>query len=186
MSQRNIPGTRKEEGNNYETPIWAVEALLKRESFEGEILEPCCGLGKISKTLETYGYTVISSDKRNGEKIYGTGGVDVYSIKQCYSNIITNPPYERNLDNMVRHMSLLYKNKMALLLRLNFLESERRFQLFVSSPLKVVYIFSSRVTMYPEGTEAPQNKGTISYAWFVWEKGYTGPTILKFIDDKQP
>lgn len=186
MSQKNIPGTRKKTGNNYETPSWAVEALLKRESFDGEILEPCCGLGNISKTLEKYGYKVISSDIRSDENIYGTGGVDVHSIQQSYSNIITNPPYTRKLHEMIRHMSLIYKNKMALLLRLNFLESEQRFELFASSPLKVVYVFSSRVTMYPEGEEVPQNNGTIAYAWFIWEKGYIGPTIIKFIDDKQP
>lgn len=185
MGEKITPGKRKKLGNNYETPKWAIEALLKREFFEGEILEPCCGQGKISKTLEGYGYSVISSDIRTEDSIYGKKGVDAFNINDVYSNIITNPPYYKSLDRMVKHFSLLYHKKMALLVRLCFLESERRFELFSSYPLKVVYVFSSRVTMYPEGEEEPQNAGTIAYAWFVWEKGYTGSPVLKFIDDKK-
>ena len=35
----------------YATPASAVEMLLERESFSKNILEPCCGLGHISKVL---------------------------------------------------------------------------------------------------------------------------------------
>jgi hypothetical protein len=32
--------------------------------------------------------------------------------------------------------------------------------------------------MYPFGTAEPKNGGTITFAWFVWEKNYIGhPTI---------
>jgi hypothetical protein len=40
---------RKKEDNSYETHKWAIESLIKRESFEGIILEPYSGKGAISK-----------------------------------------------------------------------------------------------------------------------------------------
>lgn len=177
---------RKKEGNFYETPKWAVEALIKRESFEGIILEPCSGKGAISKVLESYGYEVVSSDKSKDKSIYGENGKDALSLCSIYDNIVTNPPYDRNeLNELIQKFQLIYKRKLALLLRLSFLESEGRREFFSSFPLKVVYVFSSRVTMHPENEESPQNSGTVAYAWFVWEKGFLGKTTIQWISDKE-
>lgn len=177
---------RLKKGDFYETPKWALEALLKREGFEGGILEPCCGKGAISKVLEEYGYEVNSSDISEEEKIYGEKGKDALMITKTYDNIVTNPPYSRKiLNKLVNHLSLLYIRKMALLLRLTFLEGEGRREFLISSPLKAIYVFSSRVTMYPENEEKPENSGTTAYAWFVWEKGYTGSTTIHWISDKE-
>lgn len=63
-------GKRKKQGDFYETPRWAIEALLKREGFDGVILEPCCGKDAISKVLEVYGYKVKSSDIATEDNIY--------------------------------------------------------------------------------------------------------------------
>lgn len=183
----NDPSTkRKKQGDFYETPRWAIEALLKREGFGGIILEPCCGNGAISRVLEEYGYKVQSSDISTEDNIYGEKGIDAFLIDKLSDNIITNPPYDRRiLNNLVEHFSIIYIKKMALLLRLTFLESDGRRELFTSLPLKVVYIFSSRITMYPENEEKPENKGTTAYAWFVWEKGYIGKITVNWIYDKE-
>ena len=174
-----IPATtRTKEGDFYETPTWALEALLKRESFEGEVLDPCSGKGAICKVLEKYGYKVKGSDIQTSDEIYGDKGVDAYSIEKMCDNIITNPPYSTKIGELVNHFMGIYQRKMALLLRLTFLEGKGRHDMFTTHPLKIVYVFSSRVTMYPADEEMPDNDGTIAYAWFVWEKGYIGrPTI---------
>ena len=39
--------------------------------------------------------------------------------------------------------------------------------------------------MYPEDEEEPENSGTTTYAWFVWEKRYTGSAIINWIYDKE-
>ncbi|MDZ5252179.1 NAD(P)-dependent oxidoreductase [Clostridium sp. LIBA-8841] len=177
---------RKKQGDFYETPKWAIEALLKREGFDGMILEPCCGKGAISKVLEEYGYKVKSSDIAAEDNIYGEKGIDVLLINKVSDNIITNPPYNRNiLNKIVEHLSTIYVKKMALLLRLTFLEGEGRRELLSSLPLKSIYVFSSRVTMYPENEEKPKNSGTTAYAWFVWEKGYVGQPVINWIYDKE-
>ena len=35
--------------------------------------------------------------------------------------------------------------------------------------------------MYPEGVEKPKNSGTIAYAWYIWEKGYTGKPQIEWL-----
>src|SRR5574344_608958 len=56
----------------YATDPQAVEELLKVESFDKNILEPCCGEGHISKVLEKHGYMVESSDLI--DRNFGRGG----------------------------------------------------------------------------------------------------------------
>ena len=52
-------------------------------------------------------------------------------------------------------------------------------------PLKTVYQFSKRVTLYKDGVKM-KNSGMIAYAWYVWEKGYDGkPTIEWILDDEE-
>ncbi|GKU24337.1 hypothetical protein CFOLD11_11630 [Clostridium folliculivorans] len=175
---------RVKPGDCYETPKWAVDCLLRREAFEGVILEPCCGQGAISKVLKDYGYGVISSDIRDSEQIDGEKGKDIFSINKVFNNIITNPPYS-NINDVIKHFSRIYNKKMALLLRLSFLESMSRYEFFTSFPLKVVYVFCARVTMYPEGEERPKNSGSVAYAWFVWDKDYIGNPMIRWIPEKE-
>ena len=76
----------------YPTPPEATRALLSVEHFEGDIWEPACGDGAISKVLEEAGYSVISTDLIN--RGYGRGGQNfLKSTTPLARNIITNPPY---------------------------------------------------------------------------------------------
>lgn len=76
----------------YPTPPEATRALLSVEAFEGDIWEPACGDGAISKVLLEAGYEVISTDLI--DRGYGTGGHDfLKSTRPLAKNIITNPPY---------------------------------------------------------------------------------------------
>ena len=58
----NVRGDRQKD-DYYATPPEATDALLSVESFKGNIFEPCCGEGHISKRLTHHGYTVESSDQ---------------------------------------------------------------------------------------------------------------------------
>ena len=72
------------------TPKEVTEALLRYESFDGGVLEPCCGDGAISRVLLKNNYEVFSSDKFD----YGYGvKQDLFEIKERPANIITNPPF---------------------------------------------------------------------------------------------
>ena len=72
----NLRGDR-EANDFYATSRSVIEALLKVEKFEGDIWEPCCGEGHISKVLLEQGYNVKSSDLIDRD--YGTPHIEFLS-----------------------------------------------------------------------------------------------------------
>ena len=166
----------------YPTPRWATQALLDHESFEGTIWEPACGDGAMSEVLRENGLSVMSSDlyDRGYSNCLAISGVDFLKSNSTYDNIITNPPYSL-AEAFTLHALRQTKEKVALLLRLAFLESARRQKnIFQKTPLARVWVFSERVTFYPKGEERLSG-GTTAYAWFVWEHGYEGSPEIKWI-----
>lgn len=160
----------------YETPSWATKKLIEKEKFNGDILEPCSGYGAISKEFEIAGYKVISSDIR--DNVYGIGNKSIFDYEsKSFDNIITNPPYGIAMQVIEKSLEIS-KYKVAMLLKLTFLESEKRKEFFENKKLEKVYVFRKRVTMFPHGNEKPKNSGTITYAWFIWNNDFNGlPTI---------
>lgn len=162
----------------YPTPTWATHALIENEVFTGTIWECACGDGAMSKVLALTGNPVKSSDLY--DRGFGEAGVDFLQANCPVDNIITNPPF--NCAEGFIHAALRQvRCKVALLLRLAFLESAHRANtIFTVSPPSRVWVFSERITFYPSGVKRAGN-GTTAYAWFVWDKEYTGPTQLAWI-----
>jgi hypothetical protein len=158
----------------YPTPREATLALLEVEEFTGDIWEPACGDGAISVVLEEFGHVVKSSDLI--DRGYGEGGKDFLFSTDTATNLITNPPFTL-AEDFVRKALLTTTGKVAILGKLQFLEGAKRKKMFESTPLKAVYVFSKRLSMYRNG-EKMKNSGMIAFAWFVWEHGYEGkPTV---------
>lgn len=159
----------------YPTPQMATEALLMAEWFDGEIWEPACGDGAISKVLESHGYTVKSTDLV--DRGYGDGGIDfLLSPNEATGNVITNPPYSLASEFIDAALART-TGKVAMLLKLAFLEGGKRKSMFQRTPLARVHVFSKRLTMKRNG-EPLKSGGMIAFAWFVWEHGYSGrPTV---------
>lgn len=172
----------------YATPEWATEELIKRESFDGLILEPCSGAGAISNVLEREGYEVISSDIREDDHIYGDKGVDLLQIESTPAkNIITNPPFFMAMESVEKSLELVPDGgKVAMILKIQFLEGQKRYKFFQDTPLRRVYVFSKRVVFWNELIQTDESNrskhgGTICFAWYVWEKGYTGKPEIEWI-----
>lgn len=182
MKGYSIVGRKRNDGIDfYQTPIWATQGLLNKEHFDGNILEPCSGNGAISKVLIDNGYNVVSSDIRQDDKVFGFKNKNIFDYQNnTFDNIITNPPYNQ-AQEIIEKSLLIAKYKVCMLLKLCFLESERRYNFFKSSPLKSVYVFCKRVQMYPEGIEKPKNSGTIAYAWYIWDKSIKDSPIINWI-----
>lgn len=71
--------------------------------------------------------------------------------------------------------------KVFMFLKLTFLEGKARYdELFSKYPPKTLYVFSERISCIKNG-EGEFNHGAVCYAWYVWEKGYTGTTEVKWI-----
>lgn len=166
----------------YPTPEWCTEALFSVESFEGSFWEPACGDGAIIQVASEYleeGTHIIATDLHDHG--YGIAGVDFLKTNIQVDNIVTNPPY--NIANeFTLHALSLAQKKVALLVRLAFLEGQERYkEIFEVTPPARVWVFSERITMYKKYAEDKSGSGTTAYAWVVWEKEHEGPTELKWI-----
>jgi hypothetical protein len=163
----------------YATPESSILALLTKENFNGNILEPACGNGAISKVLERFGYNVYSSDLVF--RGYGIGGIDFLKHSTIYDNIITNPPFCLISQFIEKGLSLS-RYKLAIFAKIQLLEGKHRKFLLKNSPLKTIYVFSERQNPLRNGIPVDENGrkwcSTMCFAWFLWDKSYKGnPTI---------
>lgn len=179
----------REKHDYYATEPKAVELLLQQEEFNHYVWECACGEGHISDVLKAHGYDVKSSD------LYNRGYPDTeiidflqYTRKQRKAemsrDIITNPPY-KYAKEFVQHALDISADgtKIAMFLKLTFLESKSRKELFEKYPPKTVYVSSSRLQCAKNGDfEAKSNNTAVAYAWYIWEKGFKGNPVIKWIN----
>lgn len=164
----------------YATDPQAVEELLKVEKFDKNILEPCCGEGHISKVLEKHGYMVESSDLI--DRNFGRGGVDYLTIKSWHGDIITNPPYKYAKEFVEHSLKIINPGqRVAMLLKIQFLESVKRRELFEENPPKYVYVFSKRTVCARNGGFEKTPSSAVCYCWYIWEKGFKGEPVIRWI-----
>lgn len=191
MEGRNITGRKlNTEFDFYETPSWASDKVIKRMLSDGiinkdeTIYECCSGAGAIVNVLKDNGFSNIkASDIQNEPYIVGRKGLDVYNVKSnLFDTIITNPPYNlMTKANMLDEFLRIAKHKVILLLNIFYLSSKERKEMLENSHLRIVYIHSERVTMFPYGEEKPKSSGTKMYAWYVWDKEYNGEPIIRWL-----
>ena len=171
----------REENDYYATDPKAVEMLCKLEKFSKNILEPACGEGHIAKVLQDKGYNVIACDLI--DRGFGKGGVDFLALdkKNIDADIITNPPYKLAQEFVEKSMDMVASgHKVAMFLKLTFLETAKRRELFSKYPPKFVYVASQRIACWPNGK--PTTQSMVCYAWFIWEKGFHGDTVLRWFN----
>ena len=181
--------TDKERQNEdyYATDPIAAEWLLKIEEIPRDkpIWECAAGEKHLSKVFEEHGYKVRSSDL-----IVRTEDVEqldfLTSNETWDGTIITNPPYNQAVNFIQKAMeSITEGNKVIMFLKVQFLEGKSRKKLFEKYPPKIVWVSSSRITCAKNGDfeYMKANGGSaVAYAFYVWQKGYKGDTILKWFN----
>jgi ABC-type cobalamin/Fe3+-siderophores transport system ATPase subunit len=70
--------------------------------------------------------------------------------------------------------------KIAMFLKLTFLEGQGRRDLFKNTPPQTVYVSSARLQCGKNGCF--DGTSMVAYAWFVWVKGEYSPTHIKWIN----
>ena len=177
------PNFQREENDFYATDPMAIEAALptlQRLGLQQDVWECACGQGHISKVLHEKGYRVKSSDLINR----GFGEVqDFLTCNEPFKgDILTNPPFKSAVEFVKHGMGLIdAKAKIFLFLKIQFLESRARKELFGQYPPKFVAVYSERQKCAMNGDFASycKNANTQCYAWFVFEKAFDGtPQIL--------
>tara|TARA_R100000329_G_scaffold138808_1_gene120396 strand:+ start:160 stop:765 length:606 start_codon:yes stop_codon:yes gene_type:complete len=173
----------REKYDYYATNPNCVEDLFNRENFSGNIWECACGEGHLSKRMfdlgSFYGINVYSSDiiERGYGDVIDFLNIDV---QEWNGDIITNPPYKYAQEFVEKSLKIIPNgNKVAMFLKLTFLEGQKRKSLFKNNPPKTVYIYSKRQECAKNGKFT--GSSAVAYCWYVWKKGYKGDTIIKWI-----
>lgn len=172
----------RQENDLYCTNPIAVNKLLSMQEFSPNIWEICNGLGHISDTLEEKGYSVKRSDiipyKPNIEVL------DFLTYQGKWNgDIITNPPYSYADDFVYKALDTIEDGHLvAMYLKINFLSSGKRYELFTKYPPKMIYIMSKRISCAKNGDFEKYKNGAVDYCWIIWEKGYKGNTIMQWIE----
>ena len=164
----------------YETPPEAVHALLKVETLPPLLWEPACGRGAIAKILREYGHSVWATDLVDYGYENSECGVDFLMERQTRQDIqaiVTNPPFKNGGEFVAKALELA--PKVVMLLRLAFMESEKRTPILDSGMLSKVYVFRKRLPMmHRDGWEGRKANSGMAFAWFVWDRFHSGPAEL--------
>src|SRR5262249_46068440 len=149
--------------------------------FDGTILDPCCGFGRIVEAARKAGLQASGSDivDRGYRDLLHTS--DFLSRFPPYPNIVCNPPFNivdkfalHALDNAsVRKVAMIFPTR-----RLNAAHWLH------GTPLARVWLMTPRPSMPPGHTIAAGEKpggGKMDFCWLVWTKGRIGPAELRWL-----
>lgn len=184
LGARNYAKEDREENDFYATDPKTIVDLFRVEKFSDVIWECACGQGHLSEQIKKYGKRVISTDLI--DRGYGKGGIDFLKQEGIVFNgdIITNPPYKHCLEFVLKALELVAEGrKVAMFLKIQTLEGKRRYEeLFSKFPPKTIYVYVNRQKCAKNGDFEKYSKcNAICYAWYIWEKGFTDDTILRWI-----
>lgn len=176
----------------YPTPSWCVHRFLEAASKRlpvGDWIEPTAGDGAIIRSVKSFGngYETVkwhsveiqdrfeNSLKEISQEVFigdyanynylATTNINQTKAKVC----ITNPPY-KEAEKIIKQAKK-HSNTVAMLLRLNFLASERR-QKWIKADTPDVFVLPNRPSFRGKGSDATE------YAWFVWDTFSTGKIII--------
>ena len=138
--------------------------------------------GHLAKVLEDNGHYVLATDIVD-RGYPGTKEIDFLSLEDSFSgDIVTNPPYKYAQEFVEKALDVIQDgNKVAMFLKLTFLEGKRRKSFFETNPPLRVYVLSERKDCYKNGNFSVKGSKAVAYAWFIWQKGYKGDPIIKWL-----
>lgn len=186
LGASNHTDKEREPNDFYATDPIAVDKLVWSIGFIPSVVWECaCGTGCLSERLKQYCHGVVSTDAIDR----GYGQVqDFLLAKEMPSGcscIITNPPYKLATEFILHALSLLPDGgRCIMFLKTTFLEGEKLHRLLFSKyPPQLILQFSKRVLCAKNAEFQKMRKvgSAVSYAWFVWEKGYKGETTITCI-----
>ena len=187
LGASNHTENEREQHDYYATDPIAIDVLINdgKSKINHNVWECACGEGHLAKRLSDYGYNVTATDLI--DRGFGTGGVNFLESNTIFNgDIVTNPPYKYAVKFIEHALDIIPTgNKVFMFLKLQFLEGKSRKELFKKYPPKFVYVSSSRILCAKNGDfKAAKKNGAsaVAYAWYEWEKGYTGDTIIKWVN----
>ena len=193
-SNHSVTGERHPQ-DYYATEPKALEKFLEKFKEDGETLsdsvwECACGGGHLVAPLRDFGHGVFYTDIIDygypDTILHDFFGKSPFGNSKSTMDILTNPPYSMAKEFIEHALDIVGDGrKVVMLLKLTFLESKKRRELFEKYPPKYIYVSSSRLQCAKNGDFETYKNGTgtaIAYAWFVWEKGYKGEPVVRWFN----
>lgn len=164
--------------------ILTVKPWNLKDTKNITILEPCAGGGHMIKGIRDSGFEggIVGTDIAAHPKIELQFG-DVILADEIYDFCSTNYPYEDGIDYIVmnppfsltipfvNHALDIAKKGVLMFNRLQFVESQKRYDLiFKSNPPNKIYQYVDRINCAKSGDFSKKLNGTQAYAWFFWDK----------------
>ena len=167
----------RDEHDWYVEPAWAVQALTDAIPTMHDVHDPCCGMGTICRTMYATGADLI-------DRGYGYPVRNFLDDENLYTNIVTNPPYKR-AQEIIEHAIAVTTRRVAALVQIKFLTSQRRHALFNKTFFERVIILSRRPSMPPGKMlelhgEGIRGNGSMDFCWVVWNHAHRGPASVEF------
>jgi len=192
LGASNHTDKERQEDDFYATDPLASELLLELESLNDTIIDNSYGAGHLMKPFVEKGHKVIGYDIKNRTEGDLPQCVTFHEkdfltvTDQIDGDFVCNPPYVL-AQKFVEHSLRLAKKgrKVCAFLKLQFLEGKSRRALFEEQPPRTVYVSSSRLLCAKNAKFDEMKAGggsAVAYAWFVWEKGYEGPTEIRWFN----
>lgn len=185
LGASNHTSNEREPNDYYATEPKAAELLCDLVHLSTNIWECACGGGHLANVFVQKGFNVTASDLI--DRGYGDDGVDFLKCTKVFDgDIVTNPPYKYAQQFVEKALSLVPDGHLvAMFLKLTFLEGKKRGLFFKEHPPKFVYVSRSRILCAKNAKFQEMLDGggsAVAYAWYIWEKGFTGETTIKWFN----
>lgn len=173
----------RETNDYYATDSKCAIDLINTGILFEKIWENACGEGHLAKVFQERDLLARATDLIDRGYRYGDGGVDFLETnEQWYGDIVTNPPYKYAQEFCEKSIQTIQDGRyVAMFLKLTFLEGQKRKSFFKKYPPKYLYVYSQRQKCALNGNFDTTGSSAVAYAWFIWQKGFTGETIIKWI-----
>lgn len=183
-------GAERKDSDYYPTPAWVTLRLLEHVPLQGGVwIEPSAGEGHIIRAVNSarddISWRAFELRPECGAPLRSMGllpvirdFLDGYPMRPGIATLaLGNPPF--SLAQEFIEQSLRVAPEVVFLLRLSFLESQKRQAFFEKHGVPDVFVLPERPSFIGEGTDS------CAYAWMRWKRGGQEGRVSILYDRRQ-
>lgn len=183
----------RQPNDHYVEEVWCSRRLFDEEEFEGPILDPCCGWGRILDSAKAKGFETFGSDVVDRGCHHTFKQVDFLHLHEeamfdwwrKSRSIVCNPPFNLIREFSERALSLtkdlFTPGKVAMIFPLRRLPAATWLRM---TPLSRVLLMNPRPSM-PTGeyikSGGKVGGGTQDFCWLIWDHLNPSPTRMDWL-----